>query len=115
MPVHAAVPPARLYRVARAPDPLAWPPLEYSGGGRFDDERRGFSVLYAAEQPEACFVEVLAPFRPSVETLARINAPTKDADFTRRLGTIGSDWCRSRLQAAFSIVDGQRCRRPTMA
>jgi hypothetical protein len=42
------------------------------GGGRFDDPRREFRVLYAAVQRRGAFVETLAPFRPSLDVLARL-------------------------------------------
>jgi hypothetical protein len=96
--------------VGRPPDPLTWPPLEYSGSGRFDDERGAFGVLYAAEQAEGCFVEVRAPFRPSIETFARLDALPSDEGYSSRsdAGLIGRDWCLNRLLATSSLGAGQR-------
>lgn len=58
-----------LYRLGRLPDPLAWPPWEYVGSGRFDDPDRAFRVLYTTAQRRASIVETLAPFRPSLDAL----------------------------------------------
>lgn len=70
-PVREASEPAgALYRVGHLPDPPAWPDWRYVGGGRFDDFQRMFRTLHAAEQRLACFVELLAAFRPSPHTLA---------------------------------------------
>lgn len=74
-PVRDAPAPAGvLNRIGRCPSPLAWLPWQAVGTGRFDDPRGEFRVLYAAEQRLACFVETLAPWRPSLEDLARLRA-----------------------------------------
>jgi len=72
----AAAPPGDCYRIGRLPDPLAWVPLEFLGGGRFDDPARRFRTRYVAESRLACFVEVLAQFRPAPEVIARLQAVT---------------------------------------
>jgi hypothetical protein len=68
-----------LYRIGRLPDPLAWPPWDVVGHGRFDDPQREFRVLYAATQRQGVFVETLAQFRTVLTVLARLqgvaNAP----------------------------------------
>jgi hypothetical protein len=61
-----------LYRIGRRPDPLAWPPWEYVGSGRFDDAAGEFRMLYATVQRRAGFVETLARFRPSLGALAAL-------------------------------------------
>ncbi|MGH2461967.1 MAG: hypothetical protein ACRDIY_24185 [Chloroflexota bacterium] len=60
------------YRLGRLPDPLAWPPWEFAGAGRFDDPFRSVRTLYAATERRACFVESLAPFRLALPVLARL-------------------------------------------
>jgi hypothetical protein len=73
MPVALATPPTvPLYRVARAPDPLAWPDRQFIGGSRFDDPRNLFRVLYLAEHRLGCFIESLASFRPDIAMIARL-------------------------------------------
>ena len=71
MPIRLAnEPPGPLYRVGRAPDPLAWPPREVAGSGRHGDPEGAFAVLYAAVQRRGAFVETLAMLRPAVADLA---------------------------------------------
>jgi hypothetical protein len=62
------------YRIGqtRHGGPLAWPSLAWvrrtGGSARFDDPRgelAQFTVLYTATEIEACFAELLAPFRPA--------------------------------------------------
>lgn len=60
-----------LYRVARAPDPVAFPSREYADGrNRYDDPRGEYRVLYAASSKLPCFLELLAGYRPSARVLA---------------------------------------------
>ena len=61
--IAAAIEP--LYRLGRAPDPLAWPEPRRAGTHRYDDPSSPprYLVLYAAER-RACFYESLAKFRP---------------------------------------------------
>jgi len=61
-------PPAQLFRLARPPDPVAWPPLaslelpdEYRS--RFDAPRRRVRVLYASESVFGCALEIIGRFR----------------------------------------------------
>jgi hypothetical protein len=67
---YGATPRGALYRLGLLPDPLAWPPWEYVGTGRFDDPRREFRVLYAASRRRTVFVESLARFRHDPRVLA---------------------------------------------
>jgi hypothetical protein len=66
-----------LYRVAREPDPWAWPDWSYAGpdgtfGNRYDDPQASYRVLYASSQRVGAFVETLARFRPDLEVLAEL-------------------------------------------
>ncbi len=66
-----------LYRVARRPDPWAWPDWSYTGpdgtfGNRYDDPEASYRVLYASSQRVGAFVETLARFRPDLEVLAEL-------------------------------------------
>ena len=80
--------PITLYRIGRDPDPLAFPPYEFCGHGRFDDPllTHGhlgpwYRVLYLGETRLACFLEVLQGFRPDFAYLARLAAlPDGDDD-----------------------------------
>lgn len=70
----ARIPRTALYLIGRRPDPLAWPPWEYVGSGRFDDPAGKFRVLYATAQRRAAFLETLAHFRTSLDVLAALQA-----------------------------------------
>jgi hypothetical protein len=70
-------PDGSLYRVAREPDPWAWPDWSYAGpdgtfGNRYDDPEASYRVLYASSQRVGAFVETLAQFRPDLEVLAEL-------------------------------------------
>jgi len=70
-------PDGSLYRVARKPDPWAWPGWSYAGpdgtfGHRYDDPEASYRVLYASSQRIGAFVETLARFRPDLGVLAEL-------------------------------------------
>jgi hypothetical protein len=96
----AATPTVPLYRIARAPNPLAWPAQAYVGSERFDDPRRRFRTLYAAEQRRACFVETLAPYRPDLRQLAA-EAKVASRESPREPSNIPADWCDERRIGRF--------------
>jgi hypothetical protein len=102
-----AVPPiAPLYRVGRKPDPRVLPPHHVVGGNRFDDPLGDFRVLYAGETRLACFVETLAPLRPSVADIAALSA---SAGVTvRPPRQIPADWRRARRIARLRLLPGRR-------
>lgn len=104
--VQATPPPRPLYRVGRKPDPLALPPLSVVGGNRFDDPDGGFRVLYVAERQVGCFVETLAPLRPS---LADIAALSRAAGTTiRPVPLVTPGWRSARRIARLSLRPGLR-------
>lgn len=103
---HARTPRGVLYRIGRLPDPLAWPPWEVVGSGRFDDPRREFRVLYAAAQRRGAFVETMAPFRPSVEALAGMRLA--DGEEQRPGGIVPADWYQRRAVARLRLLPRQR-------
>jgi hypothetical protein len=108
MPVALATPPNRpLYRVARSPDPLAWPDRRYIGGGRFDDPRSVFRVLYLAEQRVGCFVEVLDGFRPDIQLLAQLQRVTGVAT-PMPSSIVPRDWYTRRSIGSLILGSGQR-------
>ncbi|HEV3321974.1 MAG TPA: RES domain-containing protein [Solirubrobacteraceae bacterium] len=64
-----------LYRLARAPDPWAWPDWAYAGldgtfGNRWDDPLGSYRVLYASTRRVGTFIETLARFRPDLAVVA---------------------------------------------
>lgn len=107
-----ALPPAGpLYRLGRLPDPLAWPPLQYVGDGRFDDPLGEFRALYAAEQRPACFIETLYRFRRPLAILAAERALSADEPPPAPLATLPPAWwrkrafCRLRLEEEVRWLD----------
>lgn len=74
-----------LYRLARAPDPWAWPDWAYAGsdgafGNRWDDPMGSYRVLYASTRRVGAFVETLARFRPDLSVVAGLAAIEGDED-----------------------------------
>lgn len=108
MPVALASPPSDpLYRVARPPDPLAWPDRRYIGGSRFDDPLSQFRVLYLAERRSGCFVESLASFRPDVHLLAQLRM-VAGAPGPLPGAVVPADWYSRRLVGCLRVEPGQR-------
>lgn len=102
-----------LWRVGRRPEPWAWTPWEYSGGARWDDSEGNFRTVYAAESRFACFVELLATYRPDpvvASAMANIVVDPEDAkEFpTRPAGEIPRNWIDRHLISS-AYVDGQYC------
>ena len=108
MPVALATPPnGPLYRVARPPDPLAWPDRRFIGGSRFDDPHDQFRVLYLAEQRRGCFVEILAGFRPDLQLLARLQR-VRGASGSVPPAVVPADWYSRRVVGQLRLEGGQR-------
>ena len=110
MPVrHARTPRGVLYRIGLLPDPLAWPPREYLGSGRFDDPRREFRVLYAATRRGGAFVETLARFRPLLEAIARQRQVMgADEPEPGPKGLVPAGWYHRRAVIRLRLAPGQR-------
>lgn len=88
-----------LYRVAREPDPWAWPDWAYAGpdgtfGNRYDDPAASYRVLYASSQRIGAFVETLARFRPDLEVLAELEQIDCDDEPPARVPRV---WLDNRL------------------
>jgi RES domain-containing protein len=115
MPVWAAGTPAiPLVRVGRLPNPLALPPREYRGSGRYDDPGGEYGVFYLAESITTCYVELLANQRPSLTALAAIHAlpQGEPGDLEPNFGQIPRDWlrdwCRARALGRAELGANQR-------
>lgn len=101
--IEVASPPGALYRIARRPNPWAWPDWAYSGSdgtfdNRYDDPRGEYRVLYASSQRLGAFLETLARFRPDPEIVAaQIADDPRDARFpTVSAGTVPAEWLEAR-------------------
>mgnify|MGYP001590894403 FL=1 len=92
----------RIHRVGYAPDPWAWGPWQYvdRSTGRWDDPQSTYRVLYAGTSPTACFVEVLAQFRPDDilrGEIAEIEADPRDSIYpSLGAGIIPHSWLDAR-------------------
>lgn len=108
-----AAAPDNLYRIGRAPEPVAWPAWEHAGRSRFDDPFRPprFRVMYAAETRFGCFLETLAPWRRNVSALLRVaSLPDGDAGVPQLppgAGAIPADWHEQRMFGMFRLGPGQ--------
>jgi hypothetical protein len=98
---------APIFRVARAPDPWAWPPWPYADddgtfGGRFDDPRGEYRVLYASSQREGAFAETLARYRRDLHVEAELRLIAGDGEDERYpelvdAAVVPKEWLESRL------------------
>lgn len=98
-----AVTPGRVYRVARHPDPWAFPDWASAGedgtfGNRFDDPQSSYRVVYACSQRLGAFVEALARFRPDPAVVAGL-AEIEGDDHSEGLppGSVPRSWIQERL------------------
>lgn len=97
----AARPPSRIYRLARKPDPWAWPDWRYQHpdgtfGNRWDDPEGVYRVLYASSERKGAFVETLARFRPDPVVVSEMNRIEGEND-TLPAGRVPLSWVTERL------------------
>ena len=74
-----------VFRLARAPDPWAWPDWSHAGldgtfGNRWDDSEGEYRVLYASSTRFGALLETLAVFRPDLAAVAGLDKVADDAD-----------------------------------
>jgi len=96
-----------LFRVGRAPNPVAWPPFDAIGTGRFDDPQRRYRVLYTAEAAIGAFLESLAPFRrplrdllPVLRRMSGVRDPV--------IGRVPRNWHLKRMLGVIRLYPGQQ-------
>jgi hypothetical protein len=94
--------PDYVFRVGRG-DPWALRPPR--GHNRFDifDPDESVMTLYTGESAEAALAEVLAPFRPDLETIAAINKIPCDDDKSPAAGKVPRNWLAERRIAQATI------------
>jgi hypothetical protein len=115
-PLAIARPADWIYRVARGPDPWAWPDWTYAHedgtfGSRFDDPRGEYRVLYASSQREGAFAETLARFRLDLHVATEqqaIDGDPEDAGYPEPLagGVVPIEWTATRLLGAARHAGG---------
>lgn len=102
-------PPARLYRIGRAPDPWAWPDWSYAAadgtfGNRFDDPESAYRVLYAASDRLGAYVEVLARFRPDPHVRDALEAIRGDDPRALPPGSLDVSWLARRRMGEATVA-----------
>jgi hypothetical protein len=100
--LHAVSPDGPLYRIARVPDPWAWPDWANVGsdgtfGNRWDDPQGLYRVLYASSSRLGALMEVLARFRPDPHILEALQEIEDDGGSAVQLpGELDAGWLRNR-------------------
>ena len=103
-----------VWRVGRAPDPLApSPPLDPDDldnpktGNRFDSPLGNYRALYFATTLDGCYGETLARFRPDTKLLAVIGSEWEDAGFMG-IGEVPADWRQRRIAVQVRFPEDPR-------
>lgn len=87
-----------LFRLARRPDPWAWPPWIYCRrANRWDDPTDTYRVLYASTQRRATFVETLARFRPDPAVVAGLAQISGSDENALPPGHVPDSWVKARM------------------
>lgn len=102
----------RVFRVGYRPSPWQWTPWVYADHGRFDgrwDDPDGiWRTLYVGSSMLACYLELLARFRPDpvlVDELSVIDEDDTDTtDATVSAGMLPRSWCTNRLVSAADMA-----------
>ena len=90
-----------VFRLARAPDPWAWPDWSQAGfdgtfGNRWDDSEGEYRVLYASSTRFGALLETLARFRPDLAVVAGLREIEGEDDAVAA-GTVPREWFERRL------------------
>lgn len=96
------------FRVARAPEPWAWPDWSQAGldgtfGNRWDDPEGAYRVLYASSTRFGALLETLAPFRPDLAVVAGVSEIDGENDSIEP-GTVPREWFEHRLMGVAESV-----------
>ena len=90
-----------VFRLARAPDPWAWPDWSQAGldgtfGNRWDDSEGEYRVLYTSSTRFGALLETLARFRPDLAVVAGLRE-IEGEDDALAAGTVPREWFERRL------------------
>ena len=96
-----------VFRLARAPDPWAWPDWSQAGldgtfGNRWDDVEGQYRVLYASSTRFGALLETLARFRPDLEVVAGLRE-IEGEDDALAAGTVPREWFERRLMGVAEL------------
>lgn len=91
-----------VHHVGYKPDPWNWAGWEYAKKGRFegrwDDPAGDWRVKCVGAAPLACYLEVLATYRPDPTLKVDISEIDDDPEYpTTQPGHLHKDWCAPRL------------------
>ena len=97
-----------VYRLARAPDPWAWPDWSHAGldgtfGNRWDDSEGEYRVLYASSSRFGALLETLARFRPDLAAVAGLREIEGDRD-ALSAGTVPREWFGRRVMGVAELA-----------
>ena len=95
----------QVHHVGYKPDPWNWAPWEFAQAGRFtgrwDDPAGEWRAIYVGATRVACYLEVLASFRPDPRLEAEMDDIDSDDDADRfptiPPGRLDYGWCEKRL------------------
>lgn len=115
----AFVPGGRVYRVARLPDPWAYPDWAYVGpdgtfGNRSDDPESSYRVIYASSERVGAFIETLARFRPDPAVVAALSDIEGIDEGALQPGQVPIAWAAGRcvgrgvLEGSFADIGNSR-------
>lgn len=98
-----------IWRVGRAPDPWAWIDRQYGGEQRWDDPGQLFRTIYAADTAYACYVEILAHYRPDRFLEQDLGGITEDpadaAEFpVPPAGVVDPNWIGAKMRSSGTLT-----------
>lgn len=108
--LHAVSPEEPLHRIARRPDPWAWPDWANVGsdgtfGNRWDDPLGIYRVLYASSSKLGALIEVLARFRPDPHVQAGLmQIEGEDEDDLQLPGVLDATWLENRCLGVVQLT-----------
>ena len=96
-----------VFRLARAPDPWAWPDWSNAGldgtfGNRWDDSEGEYRVLYASSTRFGALLETLARFRLDLTVVAGLRE-IEGEDDALAAGTVPREWFERRLMGVAEL------------
>ena len=106
--LETVTPAGLVFRLARAPNPWAWPDWSHAGpdgtfGNRWDDPLGSYRVLYASATRLGALIETLSRFRPDLDVVAGLREIEGD-DEPVAAGTVPREWFEGRLIGVAEIV-----------
>lgn len=98
-----------VWRVGHFASPCEFTPRHLCGWNhRFDDPRREYRTIYAADKKETCLREVLADLKPDKKAVAEFKKLFGDDESVQCAGRVTTAWRQKHVlvQAAIDIASG---------